>query len=180
MGSEVRLLSANSKAEEILLAAKDGLLLSNGPGDPSAATHVLQELKKVIGRIPVFSICLGHQLLALALGARTYKMKFGHRGMHHPVVQLDSSGRALRTWITSQNHGFAVDQDSFEPRMKLTFVHADDQSVEGFELRDLRCHSVQFHPEAAPGPWDASQLLQDFVHQLIQQKERERGSGARA
>lgn len=169
-GAKVNVLPSRAKADEILSAGKDGILLSNGPGDPAAATQVIAELKKVIGRKPIFSICLGHQLVALAVGAKTYKMKFGHRGIHHPVVQLDESGKAIRTWITSQNHGFAVDAESLPKNSRISFVHGDDLSVEGLSLPELDCETVQFHPEAGPGPTDSSHLIRQFMLRISQQE----------
>lgn len=163
LGANVVVVPARSSAADLLEAGRDGILLSNGPGDPAAATHVLGELKHVLGRKPMFAICLGHQLVALAAGAKTYKMKFGHRGTHHPVVELDKAGRALRTWITSQNHGFAVDAQSLPASVRVSFTHADDASVEGLSLPELNCETVQFHPEAAPGPFDSGILLKRFM-----------------
>ena len=120
---------------------------------------MIAELKKVLGRRRVFAICLGHQLVAHAVGAKTFKMKFGHRGIHHPVVQLSESGAPIRTWITSQNHGFAVDPDSLPKGVRASFVHADDLSVEGLDLPNHNCSTVQFHPEAGPGPIDSVGLI---------------------
>jgi carbamoyl-phosphate synthase small subunit len=166
LGADVKVMPATAKADEILAAGRDGILLSNGPGDPSAATHIIEELKKVLGHRPLFAICLGHQLVACAAGAKTFKMKFGHRGIHHPVVQLDGSGQALRTWITSQNHGFAVDAQTLPRGVRVSFVHGDDATVEGLSLAEYSCETVQFHPEAAPGPTDSSLLLRNFVSSL--------------
>lgn len=166
LGAQVRVVPSTAKADELLAAGKDGILLSNGPGDPAAATHVIQELKSVLGRRTIFAICLGHQLIAHAAGGRTRKMKFGHRGIHHPVVELDRSGRPVRTWITSQNHGFEVDRDSLPKGVRVSFIHGDDESVEGLSLPDLRCETVQFHPEAAPGPFDAGVLLKRFMKEV--------------
>jgi len=167
LGADVRVLPATAKADEVLAAGKDGIFLSNGPGDPAACTHIIEELKKVLGKKPMFGICLGHQLVGLAAGAKTYKMKFGHRGIHHPVVQLDAAGHALRTWITSQNHGFAVDPEALPKGVRVSFVHGDDHSVEGLSLPEYRCETVQFHPEAAPGPTDSVVLIKDFVEKVI-------------
>jgi carbamoyl-phosphate synthase small subunit len=166
LGCQVQVLPASTKAEDILNLRPKGILLSNGPGDPAAATHSIGELKKILGRIPVFGICLGHQLMAHALGAKTFKMPYGHRGIHHPVVELDASGQPHKTWITSQNHGFAVDVDSLTTLGQLWFVHADDSTVEGVKYVNHLCQSVQFHPEAAPGPTDTVGLLANFVEGL--------------
>lgn len=163
LGADVQVLPATAKADELIKAGTAGIFLSNGPGDPAAATHIIEELKKVVGKKPIFAICLGHQLIAHAMGAKTYKMKFGHRGIHHPVVQKDAAGRSLRTWITSQNHGFAVDRESLPKDVHVSFEHADDLTVEGLSLPNHQCETVQFHPEAGPGPTDSSVLMRNFV-----------------
>ncbi len=166
-GFEGVLLPVSTKAEDFLSLGLNGILLSNGPGDPAAATHLHEELRKLLGKLPLFAICLGHQLLAHALGAKTYKMKYGHRGIHHPVVEVDlKSKKALRTWITSQNHGFAVDPESLPHQASVWFVHADDQSVEGFQVPHLKIRSVQFHPEACPGPHDSEILIDQFLNSV--------------
>ena len=166
LGARVRVVPASTKAEDILAASPDGILLSNGPGDPAAATHIIAELKKLLGRVPIFAICLGHQFVAHAAGLKTYKMKFGHRGVHHPVTELDRSGHPVRTWITSQNHGFAVDAERLPEGIRVSFLHADDSTVEGLSLPELQCETVQFHPEAGPGPFEASRLLKNFVMEV--------------
>lgn len=162
-GARVRVVSTSAKAEDILSLNPKGLLLSNGPGDPAACGHIVQELKKLVGKLPIFGICLGHQLLAIAIGAKTFKMPFGHRGIHHPVKELPSAGLSGRTWITSQNHGFAVDGETLPRNARVTHVHADDGSVEGFDVLEHRIQSVQFHPESAPGPMDTSFLIAKFL-----------------
>lgn len=166
-GAEVHVMPSTAKADELLAAGKDGIFLSNGPGDPAAATHIIEELRKVMGKKPIFAICLGHQLVAHAAGAKTYKMKFGHRGIHHPVIQMDSFGNPLRTWITSQNHGFAVDRDTLPKNVWVSFEHGDDHSVEGLSLPDSRCETVQFHPEAGPGPLDSCLLIKKFLQETM-------------
>lgn len=165
-GASLRVLPASSKAEDFLGEDIHGIFLSNGPGDPAAATHVIAELKKVLGKKPIFAICLGHQLVAHASGAQTYKLPFGHRGIHHPVVELNQKGEAQRTWITSQNHGFAVDPASLRTGW-LKFVHGDDQSVEGISYPEWRCDTVQFHPEVGPGPFDSSVLIKNFLGETL-------------
>ena len=145
--------------DEILLFKPDGIFLSNGPGDPAAVTYAIDVIKKLITtNIPIFGICLGHQLLALALGAKTFKLKFGHRGANHPVQDIDTK----QIEITSQNHGFCVDIDSLPNSAKITHINLNDQTLEGIELTDSPTFSVQYHPEASPGPHDASHLFQKF------------------
>lgn len=166
LGCRCHVIPATAKADEILEAGKHGIMLSNGPGDPAAAGHVIEELKKVLGKRPLFAICMGHQLVAHACGAKTYKMKFGHRGIHHPVVEVDGEGRMMRTWITSQNHGFAVEQESLPSGVGVSFQHADDKSVEGLTLPERLAETVQFHPEAGPGPTESGQLFLRFIQRM--------------
>lgn len=166
-GANLRVYPSTTKAEDLLAPEIHGIFLSNGPGDPAAATHVIAELKKILGKKPIFAICLGHQLVALAAGAKTFKLDFGHRGIHHPVVELDRHGETLRTWITSQNHGFAVDSASIPAKGWLRFRHADDQSVEGISYPEWLCDTVQFHPEVGPGPFDSSVLIKNFLGETL-------------
>lgn len=150
---------ATTKASEILAGKPDGIFLSNGPGDPAACKDIIAELPKLIQtRLPIFGICLGHQLLALALGATTYKLKFGHRGGNQPVKDL-STGKIE---ITCQNHGFAVDCDSLPGNLELTHLNLNDNSVEGFRHKELPIICVQYHPEASPGPHDSAYLFARF------------------
>lgn len=165
-GAKVIVIPATAKADEILGMKLNGLLLSNGPGDPAAVDYVIEELKLILGQIPMFAICLGHQLVAHALGATTYKMKFGHRGIHHPVMELNEDGKVQKTWITSQNHGFAVEKDSLPENTYVSFQHADDGSVEGITVKGMDCQTVQFHPEAGPGPYDSMGLIENFVERV--------------
>ncbi len=156
-GCRVETVPAWTRAEEILAARPDGVVLSNGPGDPSENAACIAQVRKLLGRVPVFGICLGHQLAALALGGRTEKMKFGHRGANQPVTDLLTG----RTWITSQNHGYAVCADSLSAG-KLRFVNANDGSCEGVDYPELRAFTVQFHPEACAGPKDTAFLFDRF------------------
>jgi len=165
-GAKVKVLPAQMKADEIRSQGLDGLLLSNGPGDPAAAEYIYKELRDLICELPILAFCLGHQLVAHALGAKTYKMKFGHRGIHHPVIELSEGGEARRTWITSQNHGFAVDPRSLPEDVFVSFQHADDASVEGLTVKGKDCQTVQFHPEAGPGPYDSMGLIEKFVERV--------------
>lgn len=159
-GCSVRVVPPTASAESILESRPDGLLVGNGPGDPATVTDAIGTLKKLIGRLPIFGICLGNQLLALALGARTYKLKFGHHGANHPVQNLDTG----RVEITSQNHGFAVDVASLEAAGgRVTHINLYDRSLEGFAHESKRLFAVQYHPEAAPGPHDSEYLFQQFV-----------------
>ena len=147
-------------AEEMLEVEPDGIFLTNGPGDPEEASEAVAEVKKFIGRIPMFGICMGHQVLALALGGRTYKLKYGHRGGNHGVKDLDTD----RSYITSQNHGYAVDASSFDdPDIIITHVNLNDGTCEGLKHSKYPLFSVQFHPEASPGPEDTGYLFDRFV-----------------
>ena len=151
---------ANTTASEILATHPDGIFLSNGPGDPAACVQVIEELKKLIAsKLPIFGICLGHQLLSLALGAKTYKLKFGHRGGNQPVKDLLTG----KVEITCQNHGFAVDESTLPDTLALTHVNLNDKSVEGFTHRALPIFGIQYHPEASPGPHDSRYLFQRFA-----------------
>ncbi len=156
---DVTVVPAGTGADEILARKPDGVFVSNGPGDPAAVTYTIETLKDLVGEVPIFGICLGHQLLALALGARTYKLKFGHRGANHPV-RNEATGKVE---ITSQNHGFAADAESLlATGAAITHVNLNDRTVEGFTQTDKALFSVQYHPEASPGPHDATYLFDCF------------------
>lgn len=162
-GCRLTVVPADTKADEILAMNPDGIFLSNGPGDPEDVPEAVEEIKKLIGKKPIFGICLGHQLLALALGAKTYKLKFGHRGTNQPVKDL----RTGKVTISSQNHGFAVDADSLKGLpLEVTHINVNDGTVEGMRHTELPIFSVQYHPEAAPGPDDNMYLFDEFWSML--------------
>jgi carbamoyl-phosphate synthase small subunit len=158
-GCSLTVVPARTSAADILAHNPDGIFLSNGPGDPAAVTYAIDTIKSLLGKKPIFGICLGHQLLGLALGARTFKLKFGHRGLNQPVKDLTTG----RIEITTQNHGFAVDVPSIAGIAKSTHLHLNDGTSEGLEAPDARAFSVQYHPEAAAGPHDALYLFERFV-----------------
>ena len=157
-GCTVTVLPASTSAEEILAAGPDGVMLSNGPGDPAENVYQIEQIRKLLGRVPMFGICLGHQLTALAAGGSTYKLKYGHRGVNQPVRDVEG----VRTYITSQNHGYAVDSDTVKLG-KVRFANANDGTCEGIDYPELKAFTVQFHPEACTGPKDTSFLFDRFV-----------------
>ncbi len=162
-GCSVTVVPATTSANEALAMEPDGIFLSNGPGDPEPVTYAVEAVKQFVDRVPVFGICLGHQILGLACGARTFKLKFGHRGVNHPVKNLETG----QVEITSQNHGFCLEPDLFEkPEFVQTHVNLNDGTVEGFRLRDRPVLSVQYHPEASPGPHDSHYLFEEFVSMM--------------
>jgi len=162
-GCRLTIVPASFPAEQVLAMNPDGIFLSNGPGDPAAVRYGIQNIKKLIGKKPIFGICLGHQLLGLALGGKTFKLKFGHRGANHPVKNL----RTNEVEITSQNHGFAVDPASLNPsEIEITHVNLNDNTNEGFRHKELPLFSVQYHPEASPGPHDSDYLFSQFVEMM--------------
>ena len=159
-GSRVTVVPAGTKAEDVLALKPSGVFLSNGPGDPEPLTYQAEQVRKLVGKTPIFGICLGHQILGLALGGKTYKLKFGHRGANHPVLNKVTG----RVEITSHNHGFAVDPDSLNLNdIEITHMNLNDQTLEGFRHRNHPVFCVQYHPEAAPGPHDSHYLFGDFM-----------------
>lgn len=159
-GMGINVVPANFPAEKVLEMKPDGVFLSNGPGDPEGVPYAVENVKKLLGKIPVFGICLGHQILALSLGIKTYKLKFGHHGINHPVKDL----RTGRIKITSQNHNFAVDEkDAQKKGAQITHINLNDWTVEGFAIKEIGAFSVQYHPEAGPGPHDSIDIFDEFI-----------------
>jgi carbamoyl-phosphate synthase small subunit len=167
LGSRVTVVPASTTAEDVLAFHPDGVFLSNGPGDPEPLVNQIAEVRKLIGKAPVFGICLGHQILGQAFGGRTFKLKFGHHGANHPVLNRQTG----KVEITSQNHGFAVDPDSLSASaVEITHVNLNDQTVEGLRHKSEPVFCVQYHPEAAPGPHDSHYLFQEFVNLMKEAK----------
>ncbi|MGB2266806.1 MAG: carbamoyl phosphate synthase small subunit, partial [Akkermansiaceae bacterium] len=163
-GFHVTVVNSRTPAEEVLAMNPDGVFLSNGPGDPAALDYIHSEVKKLLGQKPIFGICLGHQILTHAFGGTTYKLKFGHRGGNQPVKDL----RNGKISITAQNHGFATDAETLPDNVEVTHINLNDNTVEGFKHKELPAFSVQYHPEAAPGPNDATYFFSEFA-ELIEQ-----------
>ena len=163
LGCEVHVFPASTSADELLGIDPDGLFISNGPGDPAAVDYVVETIRECVGKLPIFGICLGHQMTGLALGGETYKLKFGHHGANHPVQDMLDN----RIGITSQNHGFCVDVNSFKGgEVEIVDVNLNDQTVEGIRHKDKNVLTIQHHPEAAPGPHDAQYLFKYFIEMM--------------
>ena len=168
-GTRVTVVPAKTTAEDVLALKPDGVFLSNGPGDPEPLEFQAAQVRGIVGRVPVFGICLGHQIMGLAFGGKTYKLKFGHRGGNHPVLNKVTN----KVEITSHNHGFAVDPDSLkDSEVELTHINLNDQTLEGFRHREHPAFCVQYHPEAAPGPHDSYYLFDDFMKMMDEFKGR--------
>lgn len=163
---QITVVPYNYRAEDILRLRPDGIMLTNGPGDPKDVPEAIEMIKEILGQVPIFGICLGHQLLSLACGANTEKMKFGHRGANHPVKDLEND----KTYLTSQNHSYAVNPDSLENTgLELTQIAINDETVEGVRHTKYPAFSVQYHPEASPGPEDTNYLFDEFLKMMKQQ-----------
>lgn len=165
-GCDVTVVPAATPAEEVLRMNPDGVFLSNGPGDPEPIKYAQENIVKLLGKVPIFGICLGHQLLSIALSGKTYKLKFGHRGGNQPVLDYQRQ----QVEITSQNHGFAVDSDSLNEQIKVTHINLNDNTVEGIQHTEYPAFSVQYHPEASPGPHDAQYLFARFIEMMATHK----------
>ena len=175
-GCRVTVVPAATLAQEVIGLVPDGVLLSNGPGDPDPLRYAVDNIRSLLGRVPIGGICLGHQLLALAAGGKTYKLKFGHRGSNHPVMERQTG----QVQITSHNHGFSVDADSLPPRtVNVTHINLNDNTVEGLELSDVPAIAVQFHPEASPGPHDAQSFFTRFTDLMQRWRESSTNAGAK-
>ena len=167
VGCDITVVPAATPAEDVLSLNPDGVFLSNGPGDPEPLQYAVRNIQKLLGRKPIFGICLGHQLMGLAFSGKTYKLKFGHRGGNQPVKNLKNN----KVEITAQNHGFAVDPDSMkESQVELTHINLNDQTLEGISHRSLPAFSVQYHPEASPGPHDSHYLFEEFIKLMLESR----------
>ena len=166
MGCQVTAVPATMPAREILSLKPDGIILSPGPGNPELLDYIVDTVKKLVGKKPMMGICLGNQLIARAFGAKTFKMKFGHRGGNHPVRDLATG----RVYITAQNHGYAVDPDSLKDGLEVTYINVNDGTVEGLRHKELPVFCIQYHSEASPGPWDSTYLFKEFLEMVRGEK----------
>ena len=165
-GCNVTVFPSNISSQEIISFNPDGVFLSNGPGDPAAVVGAINCIKNLLSKYPIFGICLGHQLLSLALGAKTFKLKYGHRGLNHPVKNIENG----KIEITSQNHGFAVSKENLPSNINITHINLNDNTIAGISCPDMQVFSVQYHPESAPGPHDSEYLFQSFINLMKHRK----------
>jgi carbamoyl-phosphate synthase small subunit len=163
-GCEVTVVPATMPHEKVLAMTPDGIFLSNGPGDPEPVSYAIENIRNLLGKKPIFGICLGQQLLGLALGGKTYKLKFGHHGGNQPIMDLTTQ----KVEIAAENHGFAVDMETVKDKVVMTHVNLNDRTCEGFQHKTLPAFSVQYHPEASPGPHDSRYLFQRFITMMEQ------------
>jgi carbamoyl-phosphate synthase small subunit len=167
-GCEVTVVPATMPPDKVLAMNPDGIFLSNGPGDPEPVTYAIENIKNLLGKKPIFGICLGQQLLGLALGGKTYKLKFGHHGGNQPIMDLTTQ----KVEIAAENHGFAVDMETVKDKVVMTHMNLNDRTCEGFQHKTLPAFSVQYHPEASPGPHDSRYLFQRFVDMMEKGKKK--------
>lgn len=172
-GCDLTIFPADVTALEILTGGFDALFLSNGPGDPQDVTYSISAVSELTGKLPIFGICLGHQILSIVLGAKTYKLKYGHRGGNHPVINLQTN----KVMMTSQNHSYAVDEKTLPHHAVITHKNLNDDTIEGISYPSLNIESVQFHPEAAPGPTDANEIFESWINKLVELKKKEEKLG---
>lgn len=170
-GCDIEVVPASATSEEILAKKPDGIFLSNGPGDPAAAPYAAKAVRQLVGKVPLFGVCMGHQILALAIGAKTYKLKFGHRGGNQPVIDHDTK----RVEISSHNHGYAVSAESLPAEAEVTHLNLNDKTVEGLRVKGADAFSVQYHPEACPGPHDSMILFERFIKSMQARKQESKG-----
>ena len=175
-GCEINVVPADFPAEEVMKMEPDGVLFSNGPGDPSAVPYAVDSAKQIIGTLPSFGICMGHQVIGQALGASTFKLKFGHHGGNHPVRHMKSG----RVEISSQNHNYAVDPDALPESVEVTHINLNDGTCAGMRYEDKQMMAIQYHPEASPGPHDADVSFEDFVRMMRDNRRRQSRQGIEA
>ena len=162
MGCTIIIVPCTTPADDILKLKPDGIILSPGPGDPELLDYIVDTVKKLVGKKPMMGICLGNQLIARAFGAKTFKLKFGHRGGNHPVRDLTTG----QVYVTAQNHGYGIEPDSVKDGLEITHINLNDGTVEGVRHRELPVFCIQYHSEASPGPWDSTYLFQDFLEMV--------------
>ena len=166
LNCDITVYPADVNAEEILKEDIDAVLLSNGPGNPEDAIHTIETTRKLLGKTRLFGICLGHQILSIALGAKTFKLKYGHRGGNHPIIDTNSG----EIFITSQNHSYAVDSSILPSNVKITYINLNDNTIEGIECEEYKIKTVQFHPELTAGPYDSNKIITKWIKEIEEVK----------